>query len=206
MSLNRWFVWLCLALMLVLEISVYRSNREKDALQNQLNAALEQLHQARSQLADTTNNTAELRDSELSRLRRINTILTNKVNYIQAAIYPLLLQNQSNSEHLAIARLALSLQQDHIRDLADENQQITDVSLAIINQKTCINNLRLIDDAKQQWAADYGQPNDARPTVKDLRPYFQNQIFPACPDGGTYSLNAVDQVPTCSIPTHTLPQ
>lgn len=206
MNLNRWFVWLCLALMLVMEISLYRTNREKDALQTQLNNTLAQLHDAQARLSDTTNSTAELRGGELDRLRRINTILTNKINYIQAAIFPLLRQNQSNSEHLAIARLALSLQQDHMTDLVDENNQIADVSTAIINQKTCINNLRLIDDAKQQWAADFSQPNNARPTVKDLLPYFQDQTFPACPDGGAYSINAVDEVPTCSIPTHTLPQ
>lgn len=206
MNLNRWFVWLCLALMLVLELSLYRTNREKDAIQTQLNNTLTELHETQARLSDTTNSNAQLRGAELDRLRKINTILTNKINFIQAAIYPMLRQNQSNSEHLAIARLALSLQQDHINDLIDENNQIADISTAIINQKTCINNLRLIDDAKQQWAADYSQPNDVRPTVKDLLPYFQNQTFPVCPDGGTYAINAIDEVPTCSIPTHTLPQ
>ena len=206
MSLNRWFVWLCLALMLVLEISVYRANRERDALQTQLNATLAELHQTQARLADTTNSSAELRGRELDRLRNINAILTNKINFIQGAIYPLLRENQSNSDHLAIARLALSLQQDHISDLKDASDQVIDVTTAIIDQKTCINNLRLIDDAKQQWASDFNQPNDARPTVKDLLPYFQTQSFPTCPDGGTYSINAIDEVPTCSIPTHTLPQ
>jgi hypothetical protein len=204
MNLKRWFVWMCLALMIVLEIFLFQSNREKDELQNQLRTAQEQYHQATNQLAELQDSTTQLRGGELDRLRHINTILTNKVKYVQSVIRPLLAENQSNAENLALARLAINLQKDRIDEMESQSDQIVDVSIAIINQKNCVNNLRLIDDAKQQWAVDNKQPDNAHPTVDDLTPYFPNKVFPACPDGGTYYINAVDEVPTCSIHTHAL--
>jgi hypothetical protein len=40
--------------------------------------------------------------------------------------------------------------------------------------------------------------------VKDLLPYLKDGVFPVCPDGGTYSINSVDAVPTCSVAGHSL--
>jgi len=78
------------------------------------------------------------------------------------------------------------------------------------NQKTqnasaCINNLRLLEAAKRQWAQQTGkQPTDT-PTMEDLRPYFvPSGVVPACPDGGTYTLGAVNEQSTCSIAGHAL--
>jgi hypothetical protein len=47
---------------------------------------------------------------------------------------------------------------------------------------------------------------DAIPTAQDLSPYFKDGIFPVCPSGGTYTIGAVGEQPTCSIPGHALPQ
>jgi hypothetical protein len=70
----------------------------------------------------------------------------------------------------------------------------------------CVNNLRQIDNAKQQWAADHKKaPNDV-PTAQDLSPYLGRSFSAlSCPAKGTYSINAVDQNPTCSVPKHLLP-
>jgi hypothetical protein len=69
---------------------------------------------------------------------------------------------------------------------------------------TCINNLRLLDGAKQQWALDNQKTADAVPQPQDLLPYLANRQFPICPGGGHYTLNAVNRAPTCSIPGHAL--
>jgi len=81
----------------------------------------------------------------------------------------------------------------------------------------CINNLRQIDAAKQEWALENGKKGDAVPTVQDLTPYLRNGvytipnrtpytngsgIFPTCPAGGIYTIGAVSNAPTCSIPGH----
>ena len=69
----------------------------------------------------------------------------------------------------------------------------------------CINNLRQIDSAKQQWALENNkQPGDV-PTVTDLTPYFKNHQMPVCVAGGVYTIGAVSNAPTCSIQGHVLP-
>jgi hypothetical protein len=206
MNLKRWFAWACLGLVVVAEISLFRAYREKDALQTDLRATQTEMHQMRDELEALRNSNAGLQAAEILRLRRQNQILTNQVAQWRVELEQLNTESQSNSLHLATARAALRLQQDHIEQIQTEGQQVLEASVAIIARKTCINNLRLIDDAKQQWAADQGKPPTAVPTVKDLLPYFKDKGFPECPDGGTYSLNAVNEVPTCSIEGHTLPQ
>lgn len=70
----------------------------------------------------------------------------------------------------------------------------------------CINNLRQLDGAKQTWALEMKKsPNDI-PTWQDVMPYLgpPNSPAPTCPSGGTYQLNNLDKIPTCSIPGHQL--
>jgi hypothetical protein len=204
MILRRWFAWTCLALVLVAEICLFRAYRDKDAIQVELLKTEADLRQTQAERDTLRYSSAGLLVSENIRLRRINNILTNKLVTLQSAIRPILEENASNAQHLATARLALQMQQAHLDQLQDENDTIVDASVTIISQKTCINNLRLIDDAKQSWAQDNDKPTNAVPTAKDLLPYFKGNAFPTCPDGGTYYINAVDEVPTCSIPGHTL--
>jgi len=70
----------------------------------------------------------------------------------------------------------------------------------------CVNNLRMIDAAKQEWALEGGEKPGDVPMAQDLKPYLKNGVFPTCPAGGTYTIGAVSNAPTCSIPKHKLPQ
>jgi len=70
-------------------------------------------------------------------------------------------------------------------------------------ENACINNLRQIDAAKQQWALEKGKLATDVPTWNDIQPYLYK--IPHCPAGGTYSINAVGDKPTCSVPGHVLP-
>lgn len=74
-------------------------------------------------------------------------------------------------------------------------------------QNFCINNLRMIDSAKQSWALEKNKTSEDTPTAEALNPYVRNQNFTAlrCPLGGTYSINKVGEAPTCTIPNHRLP-
>lgn len=72
-------------------------------------------------------------------------------------------------------------------------------------QNACINNLREIDGAKQQWALEHSKKAGDVPTAADLKPYFKNGVFPICLAGGTYTIGAVSNTPTCSIANHKLP-
>ncbi len=213
MNLKRWFAWLCLALMLVAEIFLFRAVREKDTALTEVRAAQIQMREMQTELDALRKSDAGLQAAEISRLRKQNGIYTNKLAAVQASIVPLILENQSNTTHLATARMALQLQQQHLQELENLNNQIVnastaamDASATVIAKKTCLNNLRLIDDAKQQWATDFGKPDSAVPSEKDLAPYLKNKILPICPGGGIYLINAVDEFPTCSTPGHVLPE
>jgi competence protein ComGC len=72
-------------------------------------------------------------------------------------------------------------------------------------QNACINNLRQIDAAKKEWALEKGKADGDVPTIADLTPYFKDGKFPTCPSGGTYTIGAVTNPPTCTIPGHKLP-
>ena len=68
----------------------------------------------------------------------------------------------------------------------------------------CINNLRQIDGAKQQWALETKQSTTASPNNTSLQPYVgrgsQGGIFPpVCPGNGTYAIGDVATAPTCSL-------
>jgi prepilin-type N-terminal cleavage/methylation domain-containing protein len=65
----------------------------------------------------------------------------------------------------------------------------------------CINNLRIIDTAKQQWALETGQTPTAVPANSDVVPYLgkAGTAIPLEPLGGTYILGSVSIAPTCSM-------
>ena len=72
----------------------------------------------------------------------------------------------------------------------------------------CINNLRQIDGAKNQWALETGQLDNATPANSDITPYIKlnkNSSIPPCPAKGTYSLRDMTTSPTCTVANHVLP-
>ena len=74
----------------------------------------------------------------------------------------------------------------------------------------CINNLRQIDGAIQQWALEQ-KKNSGDPVVfTDIQPYLKSAVI--CPSGGTafsdsYTITQVTNKPTCQkqTVTHVLP-
>jgi len=76
-------------------------------------------------------------------------------------------------------------------------------------QEICVDNLRLIDAAKQQWALENKKTGADVPTWADLAPYLSpnsgNSNVPKCPSSGTYTIGPMSNQPTCSIPGHALP-
>jgi hypothetical protein len=76
---------------------------------------------------------------------------------------------------------------------------------ATSQKNACINNLREIQAAKQQWALEKNKTQTDVPTWDDLQPYLGGTVPLVCPAGGTYSINAISDPPTCSHPGHELP-
>ncbi len=64
---------------------------------------------------------------------------------------------------------------------------------------SCLANLKQIEDAKEQWAMEYHQPEGASVAQSDLNPdYIKGATFPTCPSGGTYTLNVIGTAAVCS--------
>ena len=76
---------------------------------------------------------------------------------------------------------------------------------ATSQQNACINNMRQITAAVNEWALETGQKSQATVTFPDdLSPYIQlnsNSSIPPCPAGGSYTVNPVGNLPqvTCSL-------
>ena len=76
-------------------------------------------------------------------------------------------------------------------------------SRASARAAACVNNLRLIDSAKQQLATfSPTMPDSYAPTTADVAPYIKGMRTSGglvCRDGGTYTFGAITSNPTCSL-------
>jgi prepilin-type N-terminal cleavage/methylation domain-containing protein len=50
---------------------------------------------------------------------------------------------------------------------------------------TCVNNLRLIESAKEQYALEQGLDDGDAVTAANIQPYLKNNTVPQCPIGPT---------------------
>src|SRR3954464_8338994 len=73
-------------------------------------------------------------------------------------------------------------------------------------QNACINNLRQLDGAVQQWALENKAASGAPVTTSNVKPYIKltsASLLPACPAAGTYAVTTVSANPTCTQSTVT---
>ncbi len=68
---------------------------------------------------------------------------------------------------------------------------------------TCFANLKQIDAGKQMWVIEQHKTTKDVPTWDDLRTYFRGEVPPKCPNGGSYTIGRVGDMPTCSVAEHT---
>jgi competence protein ComGC len=74
---------------------------------------------------------------------------------------------------------------------------------SVTNSNGCINNLRQIEGAKEQWALEArAKPGDVALT-SEIAAYIKGGL-PACPQGGAYTIGRVGEHPKCSFPGHSL--
>ena len=74
-------------------------------------------------------------------------------------------------------------------------------------KNACINNLRMIDGAKEQWALENRAASGGAVTedgATGVNSYIKGNARPICPGGGTYTYAGVGENPTCSVPGHTM--
>jgi regulator of replication initiation timing len=214
MKLKNWVLWLCVVVLLAGEFFLFSANRQKDAALVQLREAKQEAGQLRAQLDQLKNSSVATLSAENARLRAENQSLTQKFSQLQNENNRLRGVNQQLTQQLQTSHDAAQQQQEQLQQIQTENQQANtapepsaeQLLSAATQLNTCINNLRQIDAAKQQWALENDKTADAIPPAQDLLPYLFNMVFPVCPSGGTYTINAVGVPPTCSVSGHVLPQ
>ena len=83
-------------------------------------------------------------------------------------------------------------------------------SRSTAQMNTCINNLRQVDGAKQEWALEKGKTGTDTPVIADIGPYLGRAgsvlgAGIACPlnvaggFGGSYTINACSIAPLCAV-------
>lgn len=218
MNTNSWFLRLLVVAFLASVILLFLANSQKNAALTALNESKQRADGLQTQLDQLKNSIAAAQGAELSKLRADNLDLPrlrNEVTLMQATNVQLRAANRKLTQQLQAILSTAKEQQTELEKLAAENQQaraaVKQAGAAIQQadanaaRNQCINNLRQIDTAKNQWALENNKSADAVPTAQDLLPYFPNNIFPVCPSGGTYTIGTVGEAPVCSIPSHVLP-
>lgn len=184
----------CIVVLLASEIFLFSANQQKRAALNKLAQAQHDAEQARSELQQLKADGTASQSTELSKLRAESQNLAQKLAQLQSENTLLRRTNDALSLQLGTARQAVVLQQQHLEQLQTESQQS-----AADARNSCINNLRLIEAAKTQWALEADKAIGDVPTVDDLLIYLPGGIFPVCPSGGTYTIGAVGMPASCSV-------
>jgi|GEM_PF-346480 len=170
--------------------------RSKNQELQPLRAEHEELEKLRTQIAEANRQRQD--HEELIRLR-------GKVAMLQT-------EKEKLGQQLQQATALISDSQQRLQTQQAQNQQII-VQSAQQNREDsarnkCINNLRQLDGAIQQWALENKKDADALVTANDVAPYLRQ--YPVCPAGGIYTLSQggehrVGEQVKCNIPGHALP-
>ena len=99
----------------------------------------------------------------------------------------------------------LRAQQAAVRQQAPASFQVA-LAADAAARNDCINHLRQIDGAIQQYALESKLSVNDSVTAEQILPYLKNpDAVLRCPSGGTYTFGPVTNVPLCSFPGHAIP-
>jgi hypothetical protein len=200
MKLKFIIPWIAAIGALALAVVIYSGNLRAEAELAQLQervAGLEDLRNENKRLQ-----AIEAADEELDRLRVENREifrLRNEVGQLrkerdrpqQAAARP------ASSPRVPLLPPALPVPPQVQPDPAEPT-----AGLQAGGADACIANLIVLAEAKAAWAHDSESQPGTAVRIDQILPYLATDVQPACPEGGTYTLNPVNVLPACSIPEH----
>jgi hypothetical protein len=201
--------WILVVIFAACTGGIYFSNASKDSELAKARDQVQQMETLQTQ-ADALQKQAAAQNDEIASLRKDNEellSLRNEVRQLRDEKQKLNKQVQTSQAQAERSEAAAQQAQAQASQTATRiaEQRIIQMKQDQQNANVCINNLRLIDGAKQTWALEQNKTPDSVPTPQDLVPYLGNQLFPQCPAGGSYTINAVRSHPTCTIAGHALP-
>jgi hypothetical protein len=202
MKFKAIFPWILVVSLGVSLVAVYLKSASQNQELQQLRGAAEELDQVRAELEEAQQK-AQLPDGQviMSRQDKDELIrLRGEVSKLRDDQKRLTQQIQTVRSEADSARAQAT------QLLHSERSNVEKLAVMETNQKrdACINNLRQIHAAKQQWAMENNQVPESVPPPQAIAAYLTNNTFPSCPAQGAYILNAVGQIPTCSVQGHTL--
>lgn len=202
--------WVVAVLAIAGAVLLFKSNQSKSAELQKLQAQTQELEALRTEFtelksqqvpaAEITQLRKDREDllrlrNEVNKLRNESQQLTKQAQTAQAALAGAQAETQRAQQQVQAAAAAQAQAQAQANTQSQQQEQLLNA---------CINNLRQIDGAKQQWALENRKTAEAIPTAQDIAPYFRDQTIPVCPAAGKYALNAMNASPTCTIPSHAL--
>ena len=212
--------WLCVVGLAIGLGWVYSAGQKKDAELAALRQDNQQLEQLRAELEEAKKAHTQAESDELVRLRKDKEDLLrlrNEVGQLRKEKQQLATQVQTAQSQAQETQARVEAQRANPAQTPVPGQPNPAAQAALAGHpgaqaqtpeqqqaNACINNLRLIDGAKQQWASEKQRPSGALLTAADLAPYLKTTGVPACPAGGVYTLNPVGLAPICNIPGHAL--
>jgi seryl-tRNA synthetase len=228
MRLKSLLPWLCLLAALLGLAWMYAANQKKDQELAGLREESQQLQQLRAEAEEAKTNSVQTANEEVARLRKDNEELLrlrNEVRQLRGEKQQLNTQLQTAQTQVQGAQAQMEAlranpappgapgQANPAAQAAARYSGVPNslapasavpVSTEQANLNACINNLRQIDGAKQQWALEHRKAGSALMTPADLLPFLKGNAMPTCPAGGVYSLNPVSIPPICNIPGHSI--
>lgn len=200
--------WVVAVLAIGGAVFLFKSNQSKSVELEKSQAQAAEVESLRTEIAELKSQ--QVPATEITQLRKDREDLLrlrNEVSKLRNESQQLAKQAQSAQTALAGAQAETQRAQQQAQTLAQNQAQAQVIAqnkqqIDLLN--ACINNLRQIDGAKQQWALENQKSVDAIPTLQDIAPYLKDQVI-LCPAAGKYTLNALSAVPTCSVAGHALP-
>jgi hypothetical protein len=204
--------WVLVVALLAAGYFVYSGSSAKDGEIARLSQSVQELASLRAENAELKK--AAVAGDELARLKKDNEDLPR----LRGEIRQLREQGRqlSNQVHTAQSQGSQSQQQQQqqyqqllaenqaLKNQSQQSQQANAQAATQTQVNACLNNLRQIDAAKQQWALETKKSANSVPTSADLQPYIPGGGFPTCPAGGGYSINNLVSAPSCTVRGHVL--
>jgi hypothetical protein len=222
MKLKSLLPWLCVLGLGAGLAWMYAGSQRKDVELAALREDSQQLQQLRAEIEEAKTNRTQAESDELTRLRKDNEELLrlrNEASQLRGDKQRLSTQLQTAQAQAEGAQAQFQALRANPLQPASTGRPnpaaqaplaalsgLTATNSEQVMAAACINNLRVIDAAKQQWALEQQKPRGALLTAADLSPYVKSNTLPVCPAGGIYTLNPVGLAPICNIPGHALPR
>jgi chromosome segregation ATPase len=211
--------WLCVAALGIGLAVMYMTNQKQTTELTQLRADSQEFQSLRAAAEDAKKNQSESESAELARLREDNKDLLRlraeagklrtEKEQLTKQMQSAQTQAQTAQAQAQAAQVQVQTAQQQAHAARAEQAQAALMRLNVAPEAragVCINNLRQIEAAKQQWAAENPAAIAVIPTAADLAKYLPNKTLPVCPGGGAYAINAASVKPTCSVAGHVLPE